>query len=220
MIVSDAARGSTIDEIRYTNNTFTYMVTGNVSQEQIKPHLEGFKEEFATFFYPVCIKTIKNYLQKRESQVNRRETPNITLFKKASGSGGSYLSCLATRFYPRHINLTLLRDGQPVSDHELTGGDLLPNEDGTYQMRKSLEIRVEEREKHKYTCSVEHLGRNYTLDIILEFDPGEPFKSVIPLVLMIICLVLVFGAGFIIYKCCKRQAASSDCDYSASSTSE
>ncbi|KAL0155800.1 hypothetical protein M9458_050063, partial [Cirrhinus mrigala] len=57
--------------------------------------------------------------------------------------------CLATGFYPSHINLTLYRDGQPVADHEITGGDLLPNGDGTYQMRKK---------KHKYTCSASHLS--------------------------------------------------------------
>lgn len=91
--------------------------------------------------------------------------PNSRLFRKASDSGGFRVSCLATGFYPRHINLTLLRDGQPVSDHEVTGGDLLPNGDGTYQMRKSLEIRAEDRQKHKYTCSVEHLGKEWHIDL-------------------------------------------------------
>ncbi len=43
------------------------------------------------------------------------------------------MSCLATGFYPRHINLTLFRDGQPVSDHEIAGGDLLPNDDAGVQ---------------------------------------------------------------------------------------
>ncbi len=75
------------------------------------------------------------------------------------------MSCLVTGFYPRHINLTLFRDEQPVADHEITGGDLLPNGDGTYQMRKSLEISA--ADKHKYTCSVTHLSLDNTLDIDL-----------------------------------------------------
>uniref|UniRef100_A0A8C2BEU5 Immunoglobulin C1-set domain-containing protein n=1 Tax=Cyprinus carpio TaxID=7962 RepID=A0A8C2BEU5_CYPCA len=74
-------------------------------------------------------------------------------------------------FYPRHINLTLFRDGQPVSDHEITGGDLLPNADGTYQMRKSLEISA--ADKHKYTCSVTHLSLDNKLDI----DLGNNLKG-------------------------------------------
>uniref|UniRef100_A0A671Q0G0 Immunoglobulin C1-set domain-containing protein n=1 Tax=Sinocyclocheilus anshuiensis TaxID=1608454 RepID=A0A671Q0G0_9TELE len=79
-------------------------------------------------------------------------------------SGGFRVSCLATGFYPRHINLTLFRDGQLVSDHEITGGDLLPNADGTYQMRKSLEIRA--ADKHRYTCSFRCLN---LIDFILLF---------------------------------------------------
>ncbi|XDV53203.1 hypothetical protein PO909_021769 [Leuciscus waleckii] len=163
MIVADAARGSTTDELSYINNTFTYTVAVNIKQELIKPHLEKFKQDFAKTFYPVCITTLKNYLKKRRDQRNRKVTPNITLTQKAnSDSGESRVSCLATGFYPRHINLTLFRDGQPVSDHEITGGDLLPNGDGTYQMRKSLEISAD---KHKYSCSVTHLSLDNKLII-------------------------------------------------------
>ncbi|XDV53202.1 hypothetical protein PO909_021768 [Leuciscus waleckii] len=165
MIVADAARGSTTDELSYINNTFTYTVTVNIKQELIKPDLEEFKQIFANTFYPLCITTLKNYLKKRRDQINRKKKPNITLTQKAnSDSGGFRVSCLATGFYPRHINLTLFRDGQPVSDHEITGGDLLPNGDGTYQMRKSLEISAD---KHKYSCSVTHLSLDNKLIIEL-----------------------------------------------------
>ncbi|XP_067236762.1 major histocompatibility complex class I-related gene protein-like [Chanodichthys erythropterus] len=177
MIIRDAARGSTTDELHYFNNTFTYKVILNISQDKLKPHLEEFKQEVENTFYPVCINTLKNYLKKREDQINRKVKPRVRFLQKSnSDSGGFRVSCLATGFYPRHINLTLFRDGQPVSDHEITGGDLLPNGDGTYQMRKSLEISAD---KHKYTCSATHLSLDNKLDVTLEFEPGDPFKSVI-----------------------------------------
>ncbi len=93
--------------------------------------------------------------------------PKVRLLQKELSSG-FLVSCLATGFYPRHINLTLFRDGQPVADHEITGGDLLPNDDGTYQMRKSLEISA--ADKHKYTCSATHLSLDNKLDIDLGND--------------------------------------------------
>ncbi|CAM4734212.1 unnamed protein product [Leuciscus chuanchicus] len=188
MIVADAARGSTTDELSYINNTFTYTVTVNIKQELIKPHLEDFKQQCTNTFYPVCITTLKKYLKKRRDQINRKITPNITLTKKAN-SGGFRVSCLATGFYPRHINLTLFRDGQPVSDHEITGGDLLPNGDGTYQMRKSLEISAD---KHKYSCSVTHLSLDNKL--IIELD--EPFRRRIGVVavLLLVCAISVILA--------------------------
>uniref|UniRef100_A0A671L568 Ig-like domain-containing protein n=1 Tax=Sinocyclocheilus anshuiensis TaxID=1608454 RepID=A0A671L568_9TELE len=199
MIIKDAAGGYTTDELCYFNNIFTYTVnvTVNITQEVLKPHLEEFKQEFAKFFYPVCITTLRNYLKKRGV------TPNIKLTQKAnSDSGGIRVSCLATGFYPRHINLTLFRDGQPVADHEITGGDLLPNADGTYQMRKSLEISA--ADKHNFTCSVTLLSLDNKLDVTLGND--EPFKTAILSVLIVLALVLVFGTGVIRYKWRKRRA--------------
>ncbi|XP_016359230.1 zinc-alpha-2-glycoprotein-like [Sinocyclocheilus anshuiensis] len=219
MIIKDAAGGYTTDELCYFNNIFTYTVnvTVNITQEVLKPHLEEFKQEFAKFFYPVCITTLRNYLKKRGGQVNRRITPNIKLTQKAnSDSGGIRVSCLATGFYPRHINLTLFRDGQPVADHEITGGDLLPNADGTYQMRKSLEISA--ADKHNFTCSVTLLSLDNKLDVTLEFDFSEPFKTAILSVLIVLALVLVFGTGVIRYKWRKRRADSPRSGYSAAST--
>ncbi|KAK9952141.1 hypothetical protein ABG768_017997, partial [Culter alburnus] len=129
--------------------------------------------------------------------------PRVRLIQKANSDSGEFrVSCLATGFYPRHINLTLFRDGQPVSDHEITGGDLLPNGDGTYQMRKSLEIGAD---KHKYTCSATHLSLDNKLDVTLEFDHREPINLVIPSVLMVLTL-MVFGAATAIIAWKRRRA--------------
>ncbi len=86
--------------------------------------------------------------------------------KTLSDSQGLQISCLATGFYPRHINLSLFRDGQLVDDDQITGGEILPNGDGTYQMRKSLVISKEELcEEHKYNCTMKHLNLEIKLDI-------------------------------------------------------
>ncbi|XP_052453246.1 T-cell surface glycoprotein CD1a-like [Carassius gibelio] len=193
IISKTAYRGSAFDE-RFFDGNFTYQVFSNYTQSEVNHKLELSKQLHEKVYYPACIKTLKNYLKKRETQLSRKVKPRARLLQKAnSDSGGSRVSCLATGFYPRHINLTLFRDGQPVSDHEITGGDLLPNDDGTYQMRKSLEIRAED--KHTYTCSVTHLSLDNKLDVTLELEHGEPFKSVIPSVLTVLALVLVSGAS-------------------------
>ncbi|XP_067235904.1 MHC class I polypeptide-related sequence B-like [Chanodichthys erythropterus] len=211
MIIKLGSEGSTTDEICLIDNTITYQGI----EKMTALRLEIFKWHFVTLHYPRCTTILRKYLKKRGIQGKRRVKPRVRLIQKAnSDSGGFRVSCLATGFYPRHINLTLFRDGQPVSDHEITGGDLLPNGDGTYQMRKSLEISADE---HKYTCSATHLSLDNKLDVDFEFDPGEPFKSVILPVLIVLALMLVFGTGAIIYKCRRRQAASSKSDYSATS---
>ncbi|KAL2092162.1 hypothetical protein ACEWY4_011960 [Coilia grayii] len=98
-------------------------------------------------------------------------SPESGFSTRHSQTLGATVTCLAAGFYPRHINLTLLRDGQPVPDHQITGGELLPNADETYQMRKSLEVSAEELQQHHYTCTAEHLSLDNKLDIYLGSMP-------------------------------------------------
>ncbi|XP_073724652.1 hereditary hemochromatosis protein homolog isoform X1 [Misgurnus anguillicaudatus] len=220
MIVREAFRGTTTDELRYNDNYFTYNSTLNATAEVVKFHLDISMWRHENFYYPHCIKTLKGYLKKRTNQVNRKVKPIVRLLQKANpDSRGSRVMCLATGFYPRHINLTLFRDGQPVSDDEITGGDLLPNDDGTYQIRKILEISTkEQREKHKYTCTATHLNLDNKLDVSLELDHGTPFKPVLSSVLTVLALVIVTVAAVIIWR--KKHAASSKDEYSSASTEE
>uniref|UniRef100_A0A8C9TNR6 Ig-like domain-containing protein n=1 Tax=Scleropages formosus TaxID=113540 RepID=A0A8C9TNR6_SCLFO len=95
------------------------------------------------------------------------ERPRVRVIQKTEPhSGRTQVSCVATGFYPRRVNVTLLRDDRPVPDRELTGGEVLPNGDGTYQLRRSLSVSEEElRERHRYTCTVSHLSVDNKLDV-------------------------------------------------------
>ncbi|KAI2644723.1 T-cell surface glycoprotein CD1a [Labeo rohita] len=190
MISKTAYRGSTIEERRLFDGKYTYHVFSNYIEPENNNSLEITKRVFESSYQPFCIKTLETYLKKRETQLNRKVKPQVRFIQKTNSDSGKFcLSCLATGFYPRHINLTLFRDEQPVADHEMTGGDLLPNGDGTYQMRKSLEISA--ADKHKYTCSITHLS----LDVTLDFDHREQFKFMINSVLAVLALMSVFGAA-------------------------
>ncbi|XP_056307930.1 class I histocompatibility antigen, F10 alpha chain [Danio aesculapii] len=196
MIAQVAFDGFTINMVLYADKNVTFHTNLNISKEEKEQIFENLKHRHKTVYQPFCYKTVKGYLEKRRNQVNRKVKPEVRLFHKAnSDSGGFHVSCLATGFYPRHINLTLLRDRQPVSDHEVTGGDLLPNGDGTYQMRKSLEIREEEREKHEYTCSAKHLGKEYHTDLA---EPHRIYTWIaIGVSVLLVCAIIVGLAVYI-----------------------
>lgn len=56
--------------------------------------------------------------------------PTVRLLKKTLiDTGRTGITCLATGFYPKHINLTILSHVQQA-DEQITG-DLLPNGDET-----------------------------------------------------------------------------------------
>ncbi|XP_063050238.1 major histocompatibility complex class I-related gene protein-like [Engraulis encrasicolus] len=122
---------------------------------------------YGLIYHPNCIKFLKERLEKEKKRVLKKVKPRVRLLRQTLEDSSVRLTCLATGFYPRHINLTLLRDGQPVPDHQITGGELLPNGDETYQMRKSLEVSTEELQQHHYTCTAQHLSLDNKLDIDL-----------------------------------------------------
>ncbi|XP_061115065.1 popy class I histocompatibility antigen, alpha chain E-like [Conger conger] len=155
---------------------------------------------YINIYQPICIQTLKYYLEKEKNIVLRKERPRVRLIHKPrTETGEMKMCCLATGFYPRHINLTMLRDGHPIPDEELILGEVLPNGDGTYQTRRTLSIRSEElRERHHYTCSVTHLTLDNKLDI--NWEEGSDVAVISSLVVVLV-LVLVFTILlFVIYK--------------------
>ncbi|XP_051758573.1 hereditary hemochromatosis protein homolog isoform X4 [Ctenopharyngodon idella] len=120
--------------------------------------------------------------------------PRVRLMRKTlTDSQGLQISCLATGFYPRHINLTLFRDGQPVDDDQITGGEILPNGDGTYQMRKNLVISAEEvLEGHNYNCAMKHLCLDNKLGITFDAEcgPGSFRLFVVITVVVLVCVAV------------------------------
>ncbi|XP_066505855.1 major histocompatibility complex class I-related gene protein-like [Hoplias malabaricus] len=210
MITKTAIGGSSMGELYFHKDKFTYHNSLNITPETLKIHLEIIQLHQEYLYYPACIKTLRAYLEKRSHQVKKKVKPRVRLIqKKRSVSGWDGVSCLATGFYPRHINLTILRDGEPVPERLTTGGELLPNRDGTYQMRKNLELSGEDLKQSVFTCSVTHLGLDNKLDVHLELGPGDPLKLIVIPVLAAVLLVCVVGAGICVMRKCRRKERAS-----------
>ncbi|KAG7459011.1 hypothetical protein MATL_G00226660 [Megalops atlanticus] len=135
----------------------------------------GFVTFSQYFLKPLCISTLKMHLKQLNTLLNQKVHPRVrVIHKQDRDTGGVEVTCLATGFYPRHINMTLKRNGQPVPEQELTRGEPLPNGDGTYQLRRSLSVSAEElRERHLYTCTVTHSSVDNKLDVSWEFQSGQ-----------------------------------------------
>ncbi|KAJ7988766.1 hypothetical protein DPEC_G00312620 [Dallia pectoralis] len=153
-----------------------------------KIELEFVKLRLQTVYLPICINSLKVFLEREKRVVLRKVRPRVRLIQKAV-SGGVKISCLAFGFYPRHINLTMFKDGKPIRDKDLTGGEVLPNGDLTYQLRKTLEISAQElTEKHNYTCTASHLSLANKLDISWDPDQGEVGESRLSLLVLLVIL--------------------------------
>ncbi|XP_066504836.1 major histocompatibility complex class I-related gene protein-like [Hoplias malabaricus] len=209
MITKNAIRGSTADELYFHEGKLTYENGLNIPDGRLNALFLSLQFNQENLYYPACISTLKAYLKKRSHQVKRKVKPRVRLIqKKRSVSGWDGVSCLATGFYPRHINLTILRDGEPVPELLTTGGELLPNGDGTYQMKINLELSGEDLKQSVFTCSVTHLGLDNKLDVHLELGPGDPLKLIVIPVLAAVGLVCVVAAGICVMIKCRRDGGS------------
>ncbi|KAG7231243.1 hypothetical protein INR49_012074 [Caranx melampygus] len=147
---------------------------------------------YSNIYLPLCVRTLTTLLDQEKHLVMRRVRPRVRLMTKQV-VGGTRVTCLATEFYPRHINLTLLRDNQTIDEDKLTGGLVLPNGNGLYQMRKTLVVSDEELwGKHHYTCLASHLSLDNRLQVSWRADSFRSHRVHIisaPVGLMIVVLL-------------------------------
>uniref|UniRef100_A0A9J8CKZ1 Ig-like domain-containing protein n=2 Tax=Cyprinus carpio TaxID=7962 RepID=A0A9J8CKZ1_CYPCA len=185
---------------------------------------------YENIYLPICLKILRRNLNMKKISILQKVKPRVTLLQKVlAASHEVQITCLVTGFYPRDINLTLVRDGQAAVDGKITGGYPLPNGDGTYQIRKSLVISVKElHDRHNYSCAINHPSLDNTLDIMFDLEETALGSSTLSVVTSTCLVVLIWVSliitGLIIWKR-KRHSAGPDfrtsqSDYSPTPTQD
>uniref|UniRef100_A0A673J5B8 Ig-like domain-containing protein n=1 Tax=Sinocyclocheilus rhinocerous TaxID=307959 RepID=A0A673J5B8_9TELE len=78
--------------------------------------------------------------------------PEVSVLQRNSSSP---VVCHVTGFYPAAVTITWLRN-EEEHDEDVDFGELLPNEDGTFQKTVTLHVPPDEGKKNLYFCVVEH----------------------------------------------------------------
>lgn len=109
----------------------------------------------------ICIKWLREYLQYGAQTLDRKAVPEVMTYAKHTADGQKLnLHCQATGFYPQSINVTWIREGVPIANPPSSG--ILPNHDGTYQIRISL--LTEPGDTRQHICRVEHSSLSQAMD--------------------------------------------------------
>uniref|UniRef100_A0A9J7ZPJ2 Ig-like domain-containing protein n=1 Tax=Cyprinus carpio carpio TaxID=630221 RepID=A0A9J7ZPJ2_CYPCA len=141
------------DEYAYNGETLTF----NLSKHW-KPlvHEHGiiWNRESVSRLERKCVETLTSLSElQREGKFIKKALPDIYFFVKASGSSEQQvLVCLATGFYPKHVQMEIRRDQTLLPDEQLNSSGIRPNADGSFQLKKSLKILPSERSR--YQCVV------------------------------------------------------------------
>ncbi|XP_066575405.1 major histocompatibility complex class I-related gene protein isoform X2 [Amia ocellicauda] len=146
-----------------------------------------------------CKEQLKTILHYGQRALAKTVQPEVRLLQRKSAlSVVSELTCHVTGFYPQAIMVQWFREDGVVLEEGVWSGEVLPNGDNTYQLRKSLTVRAEEQDMHRYSCQVEFssLTGRVTVTWVPQKDASIGYWVQF---LIAIILILIMAFGVIVY---------------------
>uniref|UniRef100_A0A3Q2D2H4 Major histocompatibility complex class I-related gene protein-like n=1 Tax=Cyprinodon variegatus TaxID=28743 RepID=A0A3Q2D2H4_CYPVA len=136
-------------------------VLTKLTWDTMKARLEQYKD----FYIYKCPDWLHLYVHHGRSFLQKKERPSVSLLQRTPTS---VVTCHATGFYPETADIFWRRDGEEI--HEaVEKGDILANNDGTFQMSVELNVSsVQPEDWKRYDCVFEFSG--FKDDIIFKLD--------------------------------------------------
>ncbi|KAK6470097.1 H-2 class I histocompatibility antigen [Huso huso] len=199
------------DFISFDKDTLTW--TAPVQQAVITKHTydadRAYKQQFKGYLEKDCIEWLQKYVQYGRETLERRVPPAVTLLqRKARGSADTEVLCHVTGFFPRAVEVTWVRDGRDHLEQGVQSGEVLPNQDGTYQLRKILTVSPEEQRRHNYSCQVDHVSFTEKQNYIWVPESGPPIGIIAGVIVGVLAILAAAIVGVVIWK--KRQGGAQD----------
>ncbi|KAL3984275.1 hexokinase [Sarotherodon galilaeus] len=126
---------------------------------------KAFITSVKNYYTQICPEWLKKYLNYGRSSLMRTVLPSVSLLQKSSSSA---ISCHATGFYPNRAEMMWRKDGEET--HEgVEIGEILTNNDGTFQMSVNLDLRsVKAEDWRRYDCVFQFSGINENVTTTLD----------------------------------------------------
>uniref|UniRef100_G3NB14 Ig-like domain-containing protein n=1 Tax=Gasterosteus aculeatus TaxID=69293 RepID=G3NB14_GASAC len=166
-----------------------------------------------------CREWLKKYLSYGRSSLMRTERPSVSLLQKTPSSP---VSCHATGFYPDRAALFWRKDGEELYE-DVDLGEILPNHDGTFQMRVDLNLSsVPAEDWRRYDCVFQLSGVDE--DIVTKLDktrtntekPADSTFIIIIIAVAVLVVIIAAVVGFKVYR--KRNVSAQRSSSSSAST--
>ncbi|XP_029023668.1 major histocompatibility complex class I-related gene protein-like [Betta splendens] len=168
-------------------------------------HDKAFSAQKKKYLTEICPQWLKKYVKYGRRTLMRTVPPSVSLLQK---SPSSPISCFATGFYPNRADMFWRRDGEQTHE-DVDHGEILPNPDGTFQMRVHLDLlSVTAQDWSRYECVFKLSGMKD--DVITKLDRAEirtndknetPLGLIIGIVVAAIVVALVLALiGYFVHK--------------------
>ncbi|XP_003452785.2 major histocompatibility complex class I-related gene protein [Oreochromis niloticus] len=202
----------------YDGEDFLELDLNTLSWASLKPEAEATKQSWdadrnrtklnEVFLTDICPERLKSFLDCGNSSLQRTVPPSVSLLQKTPSSP---VSCHATGFYPDRAVMFWRKDGEKV--HEgVEIGDILPNDDGTFQMSVNLNVSsFTPEECSRFDCvfqfsDVEKIIVTKLNKTLIRTNWKEKMTKekssnrAITVIVVLLVFILVAVAGFAFYK--------------------
>ncbi|KAL3971781.1 xenotropic and polytropic retrovirus receptor 1 [Sarotherodon galilaeus] len=214
------------DFIIFDKDTKTW-IASTPEAEIAKENFNGNKartEEFKAYHKNDCPILLKKSFNYAKSVLHRTVLPSVSLLQKTPSSP---VSCHATGFYPNRAMMFWRKDREEIHER-VVHREMLPNQDGTFQIQIDLNISsVTPEDWRRYDCVFQLSGIKEDVVIglkksLIRTNCGTCKKSYEVIVLLV--LIIIGAIGFTVYKKKKEQPPTSppetDCELSERLNSE
>ncbi|XP_037398314.1 class I histocompatibility antigen, F10 alpha chain-like isoform X4 [Pygocentrus nattereri] len=167
-----------------------------------------------------CVDWLTKFMEYGKESLRKHSKPDVHALSKKSTTNSDKLTltCLATGFYPKDVTLCVRKFRTSLPEHLLTSSGVRPNDDGTYQLRKSVDIQVDETAE--YDCYVNHI--TLAEPIITKWDKmcfdcqSSGSGAVGPVIGGVVGLLLsLLSSGGIIFALIKKGIIANPCSGNA-----
>ncbi|XP_048007735.1 H-2 class I histocompatibility antigen, Q10 alpha chain-like [Megalobrama amblycephala] len=136
-----------------------------------------------------CVDWLNKYREYGDEKLRNGSPPDVHVFAERSTWDKTMLklTCMATGFYPKDVMMTIRKNHEPLPGDEIDYTEIRPNQDETFQLSKSVEIK--EEEKDEYDCFVTH--KSIKEPIIAKCDGKCPPNAVAGIIGAVIGGVLI-----------------------------
>uniref|UniRef100_A0A8C1I4K1 Ig-like domain-containing protein n=1 Tax=Cyprinus carpio carpio TaxID=630221 RepID=A0A8C1I4K1_CYPCA len=153
-------------------------------------------EYWKAYLENTCIEWVQKYVAFGKDTLERKVSPQVSLLQKSSSSS---VKCHATGFFPSGVTISWQKNGQEHHE-DVDLGELLPNEDGTFQRTSTIRVSPEEWKNNKFSCVVEHQGKTIRSILTDDSSASVPIGIILGAVAGVLLLIVTAVAGYKIYQ--------------------
>ncbi|XP_004918997.1 zinc-alpha-2-glycoprotein [Xenopus tropicalis] len=185
--------------IAYDYQTGTFIPTTPEAQIVAQIWNKNYAKIEKIFLEKFCTNRLSKYLNALASDLEKLVPPKVKVSSSESESG-TKLHCRVYGFYPRDVEVKWIKNGRDEI-HSEEAAQILPNPDGTYQIRVSVGVTPEGGAT--YSCHIDHSSLEKTLVVPFEYNNRSILYIIIPICAAL--LLLMIGLGLFLFKKGKKD---------------